>query len=538
MSGRRFGWVSACRRPLALALPGLLLASALAAQDTTGVKRRTVYDDLQMFSQVLNQIRVNHPDSVDTHQLFMAAIEAMVHAADPHSYVVVALKDTTKRAEQLSQGKLLSVPIEFEFFGGAPVVVSVAPGSEAARLDILPGDELLAVGSTTVTARNAEELQLELAGARNSTVTLRFERARLDGSRATLDRVVKRERVEDASAVGASFMLDPRTGYVRITTFLANRVADDVRAALSKLEHQGMERLVLDLRDNGGGVVREAANVAGEFLPTGAVVYASEGRKAELNDTVKVKRSFWKREKRYPMVVLVNSGTASASELLAGALQDHDRALIVGRPTFGKSLITRGFPLADGSIIVLVVGRFRTPCGRLIQRAYRRVTAREYYRLAAADRDTVGLPSCHTDGGRIVYGGGGVFPDVTLPTPAPRPLWLARVFEQDLTLQWVGGYVSERRAALGTVESFEADARLPADAAAAFRAFAVQQGVEVPDTPEANAQVERMLLRQVAAVAFGDEVYYRVSARLDPQVAAAASTFDKAEGILAASKQP
>jgi carboxyl-terminal processing protease len=502
------------------------------------VKRRTVYDDLQMFSQVLNQIRVNHPDSADTHELFMAAIEAMVHAADPHSYVIVALKDTSKRAEQLSRGKLLSVPIEFEFFGGAPVVMSVAPRSEAARLDILPGDELLAVGSAPVTARNAEELALELAGPRNSTVSLRFERWRLDGSLATLDRVVKRERVEEASAVGAVFMLDPHTGYLRITTFAAEHVADEVRAGLSSLERQGMDRLVLDLRDNGGGAVQQASSVAGEFLPTGAVVYTSEGRKAETNDTVRVKRSFWKREKRYPIVVLVNRGTASASELLAGALQDHDRALIVGRPTFGKSLITRGFPLADGSILVLVVGRFRTPCGRVIQRGYRRVTAREYYRLAAADRDTVGLPSCHTDGGRTAYGGGGVFPDVTLPAPGPRPLWLALVLEQDLPLQWVGGYVSERRAALGTVESFEADPKLPADAAAAFRAFAAKQGVEIPSTPEADAWVGSMLLRQVAAVAFGDEVYYRVSARLDPQVAAAAASFGKAEGILTAAKQP
>ena len=526
------------RRLGSAGLLSLAAASALAAQDTAAVKRRTVYDDLQMFSQVLNQIRVNHPDSVDTHELFMAAIDAMVRAADPHSYVVVALKDTSKRAEQLSQGKLLSVPIEFEFFGGAPVVVSVAPGSEAARLDILPGDELLAIDSTPVAARNSEELELALAGRRNSTVTLRFERGRLDGSLATLDRVVKRERVEEASAVGAAFMLDPRTGYLRITTFLGDRVVDDVRNGLSALERQGMQRLVLDLRDNGGGAVKQASNVAGEFLPTGAVVYSSEGRKADIGDTVRVKRSFWKREKRYPMVVLVNSGTASASELLAGALQDHDRALIVGRPTFGKSLITRGFPLADGSVIVLVVGRFRTPCGRLIQRAYRRVTAREYYRLAAAARDTVGLPSCRTDGGRTVYGGGGVFPDLTLPAPAHRPLWMARVFEEDLILQWVGGYVSERRGVLGTAASFEANPKLPADAAPAFRAFAAQQGVEIPGTPEADAQVEQMLLRQIAAVAFGDDVYYRVTARLDPQVTAAAAAFDRAEGILAASKQP
>ena len=118
----------------------LAVASALAAQDTTAVKRRTVYDDLQMFSQVLNQIRVNHPDSVDTHALFLAAIEAMVRAADPHSFVLVSLRDSSKKAEQYHQGKLDPVPIAFEFVGGSPVVVAVAPRSDAAGRDILPGD--------------------------------------------------------------------------------------------------------------------------------------------------------------------------------------------------------------------------------------------------------------------------------------------------------------------------------------------------------------------------------------------------------------
>jgi carboxyl-terminal processing protease len=522
---------------VAWVLSVLIPASALSAQDTTAVKRRTVYDDLQMFSQVLNQIRVNHPDSVDTHELFMAAIEAMVRAADPHSFVLVSRKDTSKKAEQYHQGKLNPVPIAFEFVGGSPVVVAVAPGSDAAGLDILPGDELVAVDSQAVTAEGSEELAIELAGPKKSTVRLRFDRRRLDGSLATLERVVKRQRVEDDVSAVTAFMLDGRTGYLRITTFEGTRVANQVRDALATMEDQTMDRLVLDLRDNGGGVVEQAAAVAGEFLPAGAVVYMSEGRKKELNDTVKVKRSFWKKEKRYPLVVLVNSGTASASELLAGALQDHDRGLIVGRPTFGKSLIMQGFPLADGSVIELVIGRFRTPCGRLVQRAYRGVTPREYYRLASAARDTAGLPSCRTDGGRVAYGGGGIFPDLTLPPGTGRPLWLARVYEQDLPLQWVGAYVTEHRAELGAAEAFERNPALSADAVGQFRQFAVTQGVEIPQAPDVDETVRRMLIRQVAAVAFGQDLYYRLAARADPQVAAATASFDKAEGILSVSKQ-
>ena len=245
-----------------------------------------------------------------------------------------------------------------------------------------------------MTAESADELNVMLSGEKGSSTMLSVQRQRADGTLAKLDRLVKREKIGEASAVPAVFMLDAGsgTGYVRITSFMNEKVADDLHDALGKLEGKGMHRLILDLRDNGGGSVSEAAHVAGEFLPKGTIVYTSEGRKVVDTDTGRVSRSFWKSERRYPIVLLVNAGTASASELVAGALQDHDRALIVGHTTFGKSLLMRGFPIADGSIIELVVGHVRTPCGRIIQRQYHGVSLHDYYRLAGADRDTVEPP--------------------------------------------------------------------------------------------------------------------------------------------------
>lgn len=521
------------RPPLvAIAIGIAACAATLAAQESPAPARRSVYDDLQMFSQVLNQIRVNHADSIDVHELFMAAIQGMVRAADPHSFVLVARRDVSERERQLRDGKLHPVAIEFEFVRGAPLVVTLVPGSRAAGLDIIPGDELVAIDGAPVRAQGSAELEIELAGPRGSSVTLAFDRRRTDGSLAHLERKVKRERIEEMSAVVAPLMLDSRTGYVRIASFLSATVAEDLRDALSKLERRGMERLVLDLRDNGGGAVGQAASVAGEFLPTGTTIFTTEGRKADVIDTGLVKRSFWKAEKRYPIVVLVNDGTASAAELLAGALQDHDRGLVVGVPTFGKSLIMRPFPLADGSIILLVVGRLRTPCGRLIQRPYRDVTIREYFRTAGAAPDTTGLPSCRTSGGRTVYGGRGILPDVVLPEPPPRPLWLSRLFEDDLPLQWVGGYVAEHRAALGSLDTFELNPRLPSDPATDFRAFATQRGVDIPRTPEADETLRGVIFVQLALSAFGVEGWYRIAARLDPDVAAAAAALARAESLL------
>jgi len=511
----------------------VLGAGALHAQADTArgpLRARSAYEDLQMFGQVLNQIRVNHPDSVDTHELLMAAIVGMVHAADPHSYVVPAARLAPGKEAQLRAGKLVPVPVDFVFVGGAPVVASVAAGSAASRLDILPGDELVSVDGKGVSAESAFELDIALAGTKGSEVALGLERRRHDGSLAHLERRVRRERAGEESAVPVAMLLDGTTGYVRITTFMSDRAADDLHAALGRLEQLGMTRLVLDLRDNGGGSVDEAAHVAGEFLPKGAIVYTAEGRKAELTDTGRVSRSFWRSERRYPIVVMTNAGTASASELVAGALQDHDRATIVGRPTFGKSLLMRGFPLADGSSIVLVVGHVRTPCGRVVQREYRGISRRDYYRLAAADRDTAGRPSCHTDAGRTVYGGGGIYPDVALDPAPDAPAWMARLGEQAVALSWVGGYVDAHQSALASLDAFLRTPALPPDGLADFRAFAARQGVSIPAGAESDAQLQRLLVPAVASAKWGEAGWYRAEALLDPEIRRAVGSFGVPNG--------
>ena len=523
-----------CSRRAAGIGGALLVASGarvLAQQPSASpVVKRSAYEDLQMFSQVLNQIRVNHPDSLDPHELYMAAVAGMIHAADPHSFVIPAVRLEAGKEEALNEGKLHPVPISFEYVGGAPVVVSVAAGTSASQLDILPGDELVSIDGAPVMATSAMELEIALSGPKKSTVRLGFERRRSDGTLAQLEREVRRESFDAASAVPVAVMLDSSTGYVRVTTFMGERVADDLHGALDRLEKAGMRRLVLDLRDNGGGSVAEAARVAGEFLPRGAIVYTSDGRKAEIVDTGRVQRSFWRSERHYPIVVMVNAGTASASELVAGALQDHDRALIVGRPTFGKSLLMRGFPMSDGSILVLVVGHVRTPCGRVVQRQYRSISRREYYRLARADRDTVGRPSCRTDAGRTVYGGGGIYPDIPLAERAPLPRWAVRAEEQQLPLTWSGGYVESHAASLTSLEAFAAAGTLPTAALADFRAYAARQGVVIP--PDADAQLQQLLAGSVAEAKWGAEGAYRVEALHDTSVRDAIASFARAGQIL------
>jgi carboxyl-terminal processing protease len=300
-----------------------------------------------------------------------------------------------------------------------------------------------------------------------------------------------------------------------------------------------MKRLVLDLRDNGGGRVDQAAKIAGEFLPEKSIIYTSAGRKAETSkDTGRVDRSFFSREKRYPMIVLQNSGSASASELVTGALQDHDRALIVGRPSFGKSLLMTGVLLPDGSFMQLVVGHLKTPCGRVIQRQYRNMTYREYRRRAGATTgaDTVGRPSCKTGSGRTVYGGGGIYPDVMFPRTEPQPMWLTRVRQEMLPLKWIAGHVSANQAAYPSADALAANPVLAGAALAEFRKFAREQGVVIPDGPEADERLTRLLVPEVAEAKWGQRGLYRVAAVLDPDVKFGATVFDKAAAILASAK--
>jgi carboxyl-terminal processing protease len=516
----------AARAWIAVGCLGLANHVAHAQAPAAPVTRpRTAAEDLQLFSQVFNQIRLNHPDSLDSHRLFMAAIRAMVSATDPHSYVIPSVRLERGKEEQLRAGRLHPVPIEFVFIGGSAVVSSTAAGTDASRQDILAGDELTMIDGQPMRAESALELEISLAGPRGSAVALTFERRRPDGTYAPLERKVKRERFSEETAVPAALMFDDRTGYVRITTFVGDKVAADLRAALQRLEREGMQRLVLDLRQNGGGSVDEAATIAGEFLPTGAVVYTSEGRRAMAVDTGRVKRSFWRSERAYPMVVMIDDGTASASELVAGALQDHDRATIVGQPSFGKSLMMTGFPLSDGSVLVLVIGQVRTPCGRAVQRNYRDVSVRNYYRMARAERDTVGRPSCKTTAGRTVYGGGGIYPDVRTPRLPESPRWLQRLNELDVGLGWVGGFVTDQGNALGTLEPFAKAPTLPVGTADAFRAFAAERGVEIARSANDDQVLDRHLVRLVAYAKWGNPGLFQVIARLDPEVATAITHF-------------
>ncbi|HXE58462.1 MAG TPA: S41 family peptidase, partial [Gemmatimonadales bacterium] len=394
----------------------LLLALATPAPAAA----QAAHEELQNFSAALNHIRGHHVDSVSYRGLVQAAIEGMLRGLDPHSWY--ASRADYERLSAVERGKLATPGIDFELVDGVPTVLSVAAGGPAAKAGIVAGDRLRRVDGIPATGFGGKSLAIRLAGEKGSKVELVFERGpRLEPD--TFAVRVTRDFVRPRS-VSLARMLDSATGYLRLETFGPD-AAKEVRDAIGKLRRA--RRLVLDLRGNPGGIVDEAVDLAAEFLPSKTLVSSTRGRRRAANGEYRTERDGAHRE--LPLVVLIDEGSASASEALAASLQDHDRALVIGRRSFGKALMQTAFFVADYGVVMLTVGHVVAPSGRVIQRRYRGLAIEQYYSFAGnvhEGEDT--LAAYHTAGGRVVRGGGGIAPDVPVARrPAPPAWWSVAV---------------------------------------------------------------------------------------------------------------
>ena len=393
----------------------VLLATAvgrLPAQQTSA------YEELQAFSGVLNYIRLNYPDTVSYSRLVHAAIDGVLHALDPHSAFFT--RREFERRTALERGELAVTGLALEEVDSAITVLAVAARGPAANAGVQPGDRLVSVNDTSVAGLEVHSVELRLVGDRGSKVRLQFERGpRLEPD--TFRVTIKRDFLERHS-VSLVRMVDSVTGYIRLEEFRAE-AAKEVHDALDRLRGQHMRRAILDLRGNPGGYVLSAVDLASEFFPRGTVVFRTRGRQRDVDTTFTTKRDG--SYAALPLVVLIDEHSASAAEALSASLQDHDRALLLGRRSFGKALMQTDFivmPMQDD--LHLTIGYVLSPSGRFIQRRYRGLAVEQYLAFAGksgAESDT--LAEYHTDAGRLVRGGGGIAPDIALPKPAPLPVW-------------------------------------------------------------------------------------------------------------------
>jgi len=371
---------------------------------------------LQVLEDIMEIIDRHYVDEVDVDELFDNATRGVLENLDPHSRYYSA--EEYKEMQEQYRGDYAGIGVSFEIFDGVLTVLDALEGGPSQALGLRAGDEIIEVEGQDSIGWDVDKVYERLRGPAGTRVNVTVRRP---GVTELLDYTITRGRV-DIAAVSIVAMLNDDTGYIRLGTF-SQKTAIQVEQALSDLEARGMRRLVFDLRSNGGGLMSQALQLTDKFLAGGKLIVETRGRTAVANEPIQSTNR--DTHPPMPMVVLVNRGSASASEIVSGALQDWDRALIVGETTFGKALVQNQFQFRDGSALFLTIARYYTPSGRLIQREYEGKEIEEY--LMAVDdvrseddpdapweNDDAERPVYHTAGGRVVYGGGGIHPDVDI----------------------------------------------------------------------------------------------------------------------------
>lgn len=391
---------------------GLALSLTLSAQ-------RSMPQAMQKLLNAEYAISSLYVDSINEEKLVEDAIKGMLENLDPHSSYTDAKE--TKELEEPLQGEFSGVGIQFNMNKDTLYVIQTVPGGPSERVGVLAGDRIIYVNDTLIAGVKMKnsDIQKRLRGKKGTNVTIKVKRP---GVNELITFRITRDNIP-VHSIDACYMLDEQTGYLRISRFGA-KTHDEMMESLKDLRKQGMRQLIMDLSDNGGGYLNAAIDMCNEFLERGQLMVYTEGVNSPRNEA---NANGWGDYKDLHMVVIVNQYSASAAEIFAGAMQDWDRAVIVGRRTFGKGLVQRPFKFEDGSMMRLTVARYYTPSGRCIQKPYNRGDKKayehelmdrynegEYYSLDSIQFND-SLRYTTRLNGRTIYGGGGVMPDIFVP---------------------------------------------------------------------------------------------------------------------------
>jgi len=405
--------------PLMLAIAmalGIYIGETLPERDNLQ-QRSNIRSKNDKLNTMLNLIESSYVDSVNRNDLVEAAIPAILKKLDPHS-VYIPAKDLARANEPL-QGNFDGIGISFTMLTDTILVISTIPGGPSEKIGLLPGDKILYVNDSLVAGKHIadDKIMGMLKGPRGTLVKVKVLRS---GQKELLPFEITRDKIPIYS-IDVSYMVNNHTGYIKINNF-ALTTFDEFMKGLHELKEQGMTDLILDLRANSGGIMEAAIQIANQFLKEGQLIVYTKGRFQPRSEA----RATGKGEfETGGLVVLIDEWSASASEILAGAIQDNDRGTIIGRRSFGKGLVQEPVPFSDGSGMRLTIARYYTPTGRSIQKPYNNGFEEYFDDLNVRyNRGEFEVPdSIHfsdslkftTPGGRIVYGGGGIMPDKFVP---------------------------------------------------------------------------------------------------------------------------
>lgn len=497
-----------------------LLSLAACAQNRYGDVDIDQVRKLQMAQIAIASLYV---DTVDQAKVAEDAINGILSKLDPHSSYTNA-KETQKLNEPL-QGNFEGIGVSFNIVKDTLIVLQVIPKGPCEKVGVLAGDRIIAVNGTAIAGvkMDRDTIVQHLRGPKGTNANLEVVRR---GVKNILHFKVVRDKIP-MNTVDAAYMMDEGVGYIRLGSFGATS-GQEVYDKITDLKAQGMRDLILDLRSNGGGYLNAAQEVASQFLPEDSMIVYTDGRAMPRQELRAEGGGLMQSEGR--IVILVDEFTASAAEITAGAVQDHDRGVIIGRRTFGKGLVQRPIDLPDGSMIRLTVSHYYTPSGRCIQKPYVK-GEKEEYNKDLEDRYTHGELTCidsvrldstkvyHTLGkGRTVYGGGGIMPDIFVPldTATYSPFYRA-ISRNNLINEYTLRFVDENRKKVmrkyKTFDDYAANFTTPAELTDSIIAEARRRKLEPKDDNDLNETHKELdkTLKQVIAYDLWDRnEYYRL----------------------------
>ncbi|MBC8312188.1 MAG: S41 family peptidase [Candidatus Marinimicrobia bacterium] len=364
------------------------------------------FKKLKTLTQIIRLVNDNYVEDVEMEEILNGAIVGLLDKLDPHSTYIT--EDQFEAIQEQFDAEFEGIGIEFNIMDGYITVISPIPETPSATAGLQSGDKIVRINDESAYKITQKDVFEKLRGPKGSQVEVTIRRSGTDDFAVTLTRA----KIPIHSVL-ASFMINDEVGYIKVNRF-ARTTAEEIANSLYELEQAGMTEVMLDLRNNGGGMMDQAIQIVDMFVNSRDTILFTKGRIPNSNDVYYARTN--RKDKDYPVVVLINRGSASASEIVSGAFQDLDRGIVVGETSFGKGLVQRQYPLNDGSAARITIARYYTPSGRLIQRNYDEGIEDYYSDLVDEDREAsdstlAARPIFKTKQGRDVFGGGGITPD-------------------------------------------------------------------------------------------------------------------------------
>jgi carboxyl-terminal processing protease len=493
-----------------------------------------IAENTNKFNTILELIEDKYVDSIDHELLIESSIEGMIKKLDPHS-AYIPPQDLDLVNEQLN-GNFGGVGIRFLIHDDTLTATHVMPGSPAKQSGMLPGDRIIEIDDTTFTGWeiSTTDVQDYLKGEAGSNVKVKVFRK---GEIKTLN--ITRGSIP-ISSIDAAVMLDDEVGFIKLNSFTYNS-SEEFHSAASQLKDKGMKKLIFDLRNNGGGLMFAATDIADEFLESGKLIVYTEGRKSP-------KREYYSTSKGIledtEVIILINSLSASASEIVAGAIQDNDRGLIMGRRSFGKGLVQDQSEFTDGSALRLTISRYYTPTGRSIQKPYGEEVDYEndyYTRYESGElmnEDSIKYDEdlkYTTEGGRTVYGGGGIYPDNFVPNDTVgASYYLTSLYYKSVFNHYAIKVLDTKRASFTDFNQFKKNFKITTAIFEDFIAYAGTLGVEENpiDIVTSRSTIKNRLKAEIARHVWQENGYYSVYLQDDLDVQEALSWFRSGDKLM------